>query len=125
MLFIDFLHLFTFKYPSGTAAYDMKQGKVNVWFSSGGKCYTYRSGIRDLAQKLELIPEFNVNLESERIVKSLLSGQSVIGHIACIDTVRFLLYKFDLNQQVQLSERSKDQYDYETAVFSLISDDKW
>ena len=81
------------QYPTANAYVVESKGKrkvsVNVSYSETGKIYAYSGTIVGIAERLGLIPDIDVNKESERVVSALLSGESPISYAHCSDTVRY------------------------------------
>jgi hypothetical protein len=129
MLISTFNSLLRNKYPTGSAyvpdvyGKQVRSCKVSVTYAEGSKAYTYSGTILSIAERLGLIPEINVVRESEAIVRGLVSGASMVGHVECYDTVRFALPE---GMYLVQSDYSIDDYDRRTCVYSTTTDKpKW
>jgi hypothetical protein len=82
--------LFTERNTGGTIDF-LGDGRYYVYFGKG-KLYTYRSPSHyALAERFELIPEFDVSAEARRVVAGLMAGAgSVVADAAAGDTANWL-----------------------------------
>lgn len=76
------------KNRSGARAIIGSDGKVWVYFSNDSKCYKYAGNIYNVAEKLDLIPEFDIPVEAKKIVAALKAGKEFTSCAGALDTVR-------------------------------------
>jgi len=71
----------------------LKPGFFAVVFYNGGKIYTYKSKtLLALCEKLDIVPETDVNVEAERIAAEFENGAEIVtGLRVAVDTVRWIL----------------------------------
>lgn len=116
-----FNKLFKSENPQGYAYIPEKVGKrqnaVAVVFTPGGKVYTYKGTILAVAERLDLIPEVNVEAESLKAIKSLKETGLAVAPIECSDTINyFLSIPGKLAQEVS---RTVDEFGRQIATFEI------
>lgn len=115
------------KHGQGTSAYvPERRGKrrqaIAVSYSSSGKCYYYSGSILSVAERLDLIPEIDVQAESKRIARELKDTGKAEGHRVCIDTVVFHL-DVPVGKVVDCDDNGVDEFDRPMATFFIASND--
>lgn len=94
-----------------------RQAMVNVVFTPNGKVYSYKGTILQVAEKLELIPEINVDTESKKAIASLKETGSAVTPIECFDTIN---YNYNVPGKVlQEVNRSKDEFNREIVTVEM------
>lgn len=76
------------KHGNKSVAY-IKDRKVMVSFN-GSKVYGYRSTIRDVAERLELIPEIDITQEARQVLDRVRQEGEAVGHWVISDTLNWL-----------------------------------
>jgi hypothetical protein len=100
----------------------VKKSKIAVYFGSG-RVYEYAGSVYQVAEKLNLIPAWNVVDESNRIASLLLAGQvSVIGFTGCHDTLRHVNMP---EYWIESSYVGKDEYDRELSEYRIGERPNW
>jgi hypothetical protein len=120
----DALHeLFMARNPKGIIAHNGDR-TYQVCFSSPGKLYTYRSGSHyALAERLDLIPEYDVVSEAERIVAALRNGaDSIIAYSAASDTARMLWAQTGLDGWPDTRNPTLDRFDRPMLEYYIETD---
>lgn len=115
------------KNPQGYAYIPEKVGKrqnaVAVVFTPGGKVYTYKGTILAIAERLGLIPEVNVEVESRKAIKSLKETGLAVAPVECSDTINhFLNIPGKLAQEVS---RVEDEFGRKIATFEIGVRGEW
>ena len=131
---IDVLsQLLSARYP-GALAYSKggvggaKKSAVCVRFTPTGRLYEYQMSVYRVAEKLDLIPTYDIPAESNRILAALANGQSYVSTPGASDTVRHYgiergIITVDQDRpwvsNLVMDNYSKDQYDREVCTYSL------
>jgi len=80
-----FAKLWQEKYPTGSAE---NMGRtVRVTYSSNGKVYNYHGSVYSVAERLNLIPDININTQANKIIAALKDDKEIIAPSGCLDTV--------------------------------------
>jgi len=112
--------LFAKKNPTGAIVRD--GSGFTVWFARGQHSYNYGGySVHALAEKLELIPDIDINIEAAHIVANIGEGD-VVAASGCGDTARWLW----AGSGTILSESAGlDEYDRPLARYYLAEKDAW
>ena len=104
-----------------------RKGSFRVTYQSAGKVYEYRaSSVYALAERLDLIPESDVQAESKRIVAELADGASeVVADAACGDTANYLWYEMGQSLSIDSETAGVDEYDRPLARFWVADKSAW
>ena len=94
-----------------------RENVVNVVFTPNGKVYTYKGTILDVATRLDLVPEIDIQAESGRAVADLLDTGSAVAHIECADTINYLLP----GKTIEETGRAVDEFDRPIATFAIVT----
>jgi len=115
------------KVRPGASAHLDADGRVCVAFEPGGKVYTYRGSVYEVAERLGLIPDIDIPIEAQRIIEAFRSGaERVYGYLVAADTVRWYWQHSDTCIE-HCGAAGTDGFDRDLTVYRLVnrSDDPW
>ena len=113
-----FLTLLRQRHPSGSAW--LVGQRLSVAFADDGKVYEYSGTVHAVAQRLDLIPSFDIPTEAARIASELASDGVSYGPPGASDTVRSLM-----SATVVCTDVCPDEYGRFVGTYSVQENDPW